>query len=110
MGGPVFVEKFAAVGGLYTRKDLQAVNGAFVSTVVETVRLDLDGWFPQNIASGWSVSSLALQNGWVHWVTGRIEEVARGVWEGEITETENPVLAVPSSMHRETCRPAVTAS
>ena len=73
----------SAISGVYERRDFGRVSGPSIHQfVVETVRLDVDGWYPQKMASG-SYFSGVLAGGFVEWASN-ITESSPGVWEGWI--------------------------
>jgi hypothetical protein len=72
----------ALVSGLYTRSDWFGSGTGLQKQVVETVRLDVDGWFPLMYASG--NYSTYLNSRRVDWLADRLKETSAGVWEGEI--------------------------
>ena len=76
------------VSGLYTRHDVAVSQklGSFQRVVVETVRLDVDGSFPQMVASG-TYYPLTYPRSWsVEWWYARLEEKSSGLWEGQIIQ------------------------
>src|SRR5262245_33192192 len=84
-----------AVSGVYQRRDARLYSTAFGWDVVETVRLDVDGWCPQNMASGSFVGGL-LSAGYVEWA-GHLRSVGRGAWEGTIDGRWGDVNLLPHS-------------
>src|ERR1700682_1011871 len=88
MGSPVITIGGAqsAVSGVYERRDLgraSRYSSAIPQVVVETIRLDVDGWYPQNMASGNFSGGYSLSGGFVGWAA-RIAETYAGLWEGSI--------------------------
>jgi hypothetical protein len=79
---------WAPVSGLYSRSDLRPSGGITSGVsrhVVETVRFDVDGWYPQMLVSGTYAPSSSLSHfGYVHWLATHVQEVSAGVWEGVI--------------------------
>jgi hypothetical protein len=55
----------------------------FTPSVVETVRLDVDGWYPQMMASGVFANDLNIFGGYVEWAAS-VTEVRPGAWAGDI--------------------------
>jgi len=74
-----------AVSGVYERRDVGRGSATGLPLiVVETVRLDIDGWYPQKMASGnFSPAVYSLAGGFVEWASN-ITETSGGVWEGPI--------------------------
>jgi hypothetical protein len=74
----------SAISGVYERRDFGGSLGSAIhQIVVETVRLDVDGWYPQKMASG-SFSGGLLHSGFVEWAAQDMVETWPGVWEGFI--------------------------
>jgi hypothetical protein len=78
------------VSGLYVRRDwIGAGSGPVIEQlVVETVRLDVDGWYPQMLASG-TYTRVSLF-GTSDWLAIHLEETSPGVWEGDIVQNSHP--------------------
>src|SRR5687767_12300558 len=74
------------VSGLYVRRTLSPFSpgGRLSSAIIETLRLDVDGWYPQQAASGSYAYTLFSIRGPVVWYAYPLTEVAPGVWEGSI--------------------------
>jgi len=78
-----------SVSGVYERRRIGGFghgseSAATVQIVVaETVRLDVDGWYPQKMASGSISRLLVLHGGFVEWAAS-IESTALHTWEGDI--------------------------
>ena len=79
----------APVSGLYERRELGLGPGpgptnTLAPTIVESLRLDVDGWYPQMMASGsFASGGLTLFGGFVEWAA-TVEETPLGLWEGPI--------------------------
>ena len=78
-----------SVSGLYERRGIggfghDSESAATLRIVAaETVRLDVDGWYPQKMASGSISRLLVLHGGFVEWAAS-IVSVSPDVWEGNI--------------------------
>ena len=75
-------ENAVAVSGTYARHIFIPYSGGIRRVEAETVRLDVDGYFPQFVASGTIYGSLG--GGVVHWLATSLQGTAPGVWEGNI--------------------------
>ena len=72
------------VSGLYERRELGPGAGyALVARVVESIRLDVDGWYSQMMASGSFFAGLYRFGGYVQWAAP-VQETSPGTWEGWI--------------------------
>ncbi len=72
------------MSGLYERRELGPGSGyALVARVVESIRLDVDGWYPQRMASGSFFAGLYRFGGFVQWAAS-VQETSPGIWEGSI--------------------------
>ena len=96
MGGPIIGVFTAAASGLYTRTDLFATANGYEQQVVETVRLDVDGHFPQDVVSGRLSSSLYSSSfGSVEWIANRLVETSADTWEGSIIRKDGDKALMP---------------
>lgn len=87
--GPVFVPRVFPVSGLY---DWRALGLQF-EAVSEQLRLDVDGNYPQMVASGTIRRRTVSANG-VHWIAN-LTSNGRGSWTGPIWFKDN--LGAPGS-------------
>ena len=73
------------VSGVYVRTEIlsRSVDG-LTRGIVETVRLDVDGWYPQMVVSGSFTRVRVLSGGTVHWIANHLSETSPGTWEGPI--------------------------
>ena len=87
----------SVVSGVYERRDLGRASGSSIAqVVVEIIRLDVDGWYPQKMASGSFSERYSLSGGFVEWAA-RIVEASAGVWEGVIGWKSGDQNALPHS-------------
>jgi hypothetical protein len=100
MSGTIFINQVAAVSGLYARRDWFSSKSGFQKQVVETVRLDVDGWFPQMIASGTYSTSHYFNGGSVDWLATGLMEKSAGVWEGKIVRRRGNEQLLPHTSVR----------
>jgi hypothetical protein len=68
---------------VYERRELAPAGNNLKPRVVETVRLDVDGWYPQMMASGSFSRTLLLHGGVVGWAA-HLSKQSPGVWYGPI--------------------------
>src|SRR5580765_3039155 len=94
------VGQLALVSGLYTRTDLLSSRTGIRKVVVETVRLDVDGYFPQNLASGTFTSRSYVLGGSVDWIAQHLKETTAGVWEGNIVRRWRDTQLLPHTAVR----------
>ncbi len=63
----------------------------------ETLRLDVDGTFPQKMASGTYTRGFITVNSPVYWIAYPMHEVSYGVWEGYIAGVWGNASLIPHS-------------
>lgn len=88
----------SAGSGVYKRFELVGYAAGYRKQAVETVRLDVDGWYPQMVASGSIFQQVTARL--VHWYATRLVETSSGVWEGEIRERWGDVNLLPQQSVR----------
>lgn len=88
----------SAGSGVYKRFDWIAYGSGFQKQVVETARLDVDGWYPLMVASGSIFQKGTAQL--VHWFATQLVETSSGVWEGNIRQRWGDVNLLPQQSVR----------
>ena len=83
------------------RKDWFSSGTGLELQVVETVRLDVDHWFPLMIVSGsYSPGTFSANWGTVDWIATNLAATGKGVWEGQIVRRWGDTQLIPhTSVH-----------
>jgi hypothetical protein len=90
----------AQVSGLYERSDLSGqFDGGIRRQVVETARLDVDGFYPQMIVSG-TYFRFGYLGGTVNWIANQLSETSPGTWEGPIVYRQGDTQVLPHALVR----------
>ena len=83
------------VSGTYVRDTSPNKLSTFAIRDYETVRLDVDGAFPQMVASGsYSQSARSLTQP-THWIAHPLHQIDSGTWEGRILQVWGDSRAIP---------------
>ena len=101
MNGTIPNDLSGPVSGLYTRKDWFSSGTGLELQVVETVRLDVDHWFPLMIVSGsYSPGTFSANWGTVDWIATNLAATGKGVWEGQIVRRWGDTQLIPHTSVR----------
>jgi hypothetical protein len=84
----------AAVSGTYVNDTAANPHLMFATLHYEEVRLDVDGWFPQMMASGSSYQLISVLHKPTHWVAA-LRATAADTWEGQILQVWGDPARMP---------------
>ncbi|HVG17636.1 MAG TPA: hypothetical protein VNI02_01185 [Blastocatellia bacterium] len=84
-----------AVSGTYVRDTTPTRQIIFATRDYETVRLDVDGMFPQMMASGSYSPFVPSLRQPTHWIAHPLLQVDIGTWEGRILQVWGDERAIP---------------
>lgn len=83
------------VSGTYVRAAPSSDQLTYAIRDYETVRLDVDGTFPQGMASGSYSRSIHSLSPPTHWVAHPLEHTGPGTWEGTILQVWGDKRVIP---------------
>ena len=84
----------APVSGTY-QTPVHGSDSVSVNNVLETIRLDVDGTFPQMMASGSYTRMRVLQQQPTYWVAHPLKQTGSGTWEGPILKVWGDASVIP---------------